>query len=195
MRRLLSKVFICKVIFLLKAAHLQIHLSATTLLAYSAVHLNALNSEWLTVETDGKACCHESSCLTKPKRFVRLAQTDFLPAAMHLSAILTPLLLISHSSSPSVTILDQLVLFGCSNSPIPSPWQLFTDSLTDRSPHERQEVLCEWIWMEPSICPSAIRPRWRWMLTARGERLKRIWKWAWCERGSNVFPRRKAFEE
>lgn len=131
----------------------------------------------------------------KAKRFVNLAQSDFLPAAIHLSAILTPKLLISLNLSPSVTILDWLLMFGCSNCPFfplfsLTPFHWLTNScclLTDRSLHERHEVSCEWIWMESSICPSAIRLHWHWMLTELSERLKRIWKWSWCEWGSNIF--------
>lgn len=54
---------------------------------------------------------------------------------------------------------------------------LFIDSLThaDRQilTWETSQVSCEWIWMEASICPSAIRPHWkpeRWQHSARGWR-------------------------
>lgn len=134
--------------------------------------------------------------LNKAKRFVNLAKSDFLPAAIHLSAILTPKLLISLLFSPSVTVLDSFLMSGYSNIPFffSSPFHWLTDTcclLTDRSSHVRHEVSCEWIWMESSIRPSAISLHWHGVLTGLGEQLNRILKWTRCEWGSNVFSKKK----
>ena len=102
------------------------------------------------------------------KRFVNPAQSDFLPAAIHLSAILTPKLLISLNLSPSVTILDRLLMSGCSNTPsflgfLPSLTPFHGLTLTraacwQTDPHMRdgRYPVNEYGWS----CPSATLGRW-----------------------------------
>lgn len=112
----------------------------------------------------------------KAKRFVKLAQTDSLPAAIHLSAILTPKLLIPLNLSPSVTILDLLLLFGCSNSPFSSLWHIFIDSLThgacwqtDLYMRDMRYPVNEYGWSRPSVhLPLGLTDTAHWQQSARG---------------------------
>lgn len=95
--------------------------------------------------------------LNKAKRFVNLAKSDFLPAAIHLSAILTPKLLISLIFSPSVTVLDSFLMSGYSNIPF-FFLHLSIDSLThaacwqtDLHMWDMRYPVNEYGWSRPSV--------------------------------------------
>lgn len=142
-------------LFLLKVAHSQIHLSTTTSATVPGLWMHKTASRF---RTDGERELSQIYLFNKARRFVKLAQTDFLPAAIHLSAILTPKLLISLNLSPSVTILDWLFLFWCSNSPFASLWHLSIDSLThaarwqtDLYMRDTRYPVNEYGWSRPSV--------------------------------------------
>lgn len=75
---------------------------------------------------------------------------------------------------------------------------LFIDSLThaDRQilTWETSQVSCEWIWMESSICPSAIRPHWKPNADSTQreaeENLKMSSMWLRLSQGKSSQPRR-----